>query len=97
MRLDQDFNILIERHEKAQKAFHGKLPELSAQHFRNIGLADAKETSRFNLLQAALSYERVDLENKLCLDEVLVRILRAQILEQGPTGGFASFFGHGSP
>ena len=32
MRLDDDLDILIERHEKTQKALNGELPELAAQH-----------------------------------------------------------------
>jgi hypothetical protein len=39
MRFYHDFNILIERHEKAQKALDRKLPELAAQQLGNIGLA----------------------------------------------------------
>ncbi len=37
-----DLNILIERHQKAQEAFNGELPELTAQHLGYIGLAGAK-------------------------------------------------------
>ena len=47
MRFYHDFNILIERHEKAQKALDGKLPELAAQHLGNIGLAYAEEIGFF--------------------------------------------------
>ena len=32
MRLDHDFNILIERDEKMQEALDGKLPKSAAQH-----------------------------------------------------------------
>jgi hypothetical protein len=39
MRFYHDFNILIERHEKAQKALDRKLPELAAQQLGDIGLA----------------------------------------------------------
>ena len=49
MRLYQDFNILIERHEKAQQALHGKLPELATQHLGDIRLADSEETGRLDL------------------------------------------------
>src|SRR6267378_691925 len=49
MRLHQDFNILIERHEKAQQALHGKLPELATQHLGDIRLADSEETGRLDL------------------------------------------------
>src|SRR6266853_6807798 len=62
MRFYQDFDVLIERHEKTQKALDGKLPKLAGQHLGDIGLADAEEIGRLDLFQAALSHERVDLE-----------------------------------
>jgi hypothetical protein len=41
--LYHDPHILIERHQEAEQAFHGKLPELTAQHLGNIGLPDSKQ------------------------------------------------------
>jgi|HubBroStandDraft_6_1064221.scaffolds.fasta_scaffold716468_2 hypothetical protein len=35
MRLYNDLDILIERHEEAQKALNGELTELTAQHLGN--------------------------------------------------------------
>src|SRR6202035_5666060 len=96
MRFYHDFNILIECHEKAQKALDGKLPEIAAQHLGYIGLADSKQIGRLDLFQAALFHERVDLEDKLRLDEMLLRIRNAEILEHIPAAGFVSFFAHGS-
>jgi hypothetical protein len=49
-----DLDILIERDEKAQKAFHRKLAEFASQHLGNIGLLDAKKIGRLGLLQAAM-------------------------------------------
>jgi hypothetical protein len=49
MRLYQDLNILIERHEKTQKALDGKLPKLAAQHLGDIRLADSEEVGRLDL------------------------------------------------
>jgi len=40
-RSNDDFNILIERHQETQEALHGKLPKLAAQHLGDIGLSDA--------------------------------------------------------
>ena len=97
MRFYRDFNILIECHEKAKKALHRKLPELAAQHLRHIGLADAEKIGRLDLFQSALFHERVDLEDKLRLDEVLVRIPHAEILEHVPAAVFMSLFAHGYP
>ena len=94
MRFYQDFNVLIECHEKAKKALHGKLPELSAQHLGDIGLADAEEIGRLDLFQAPFFHERVDFENKLRLNEVLVRIRQAEILEHVPAAVFVSLLAH---
>src|ERR1017187_5300905 len=96
MRLDDDLHILIERHEKAQQALNGKLPELTAQHLGYVGLADAQQIGRLDLFQATLFHERVDLEYKLRLDEMLFRIRRAEILEHVPAADFVSLFAHGS-
>lgn len=46
MRSYDDFNILVERHEEAQKALDRKLPEVAAQHLGDIGLFDAEQTRR---------------------------------------------------
>src|SRR5437588_12935462 len=96
MRFYHDFNILTERHEEAQKALNGKLPEIAAQHLGYIGLTDSEQIRRLDLFQAALFHERVDLEDKLRLDEMLLRFRHAEILEYIPAAGFVSFFAHGS-
>jgi hypothetical protein len=85
--LDYDFHILVESDEEAQQALHGKLPELAAQHFGDVGLFDAEEIGGFGLLQAAFFHEAVDLEHELRLDQVLLRVRHAQILEHVPASG----------
>jgi hypothetical protein len=40
VRLDDDFDVLTQRHEEAQQTFNRKLPKLAAQHFGYIRLAD---------------------------------------------------------
>ena len=54
VRLHDNFHILVERYQEAQKAFHGKLPELTAQHLRNIGLADSEQAGGLYLFEAAI-------------------------------------------
>ena len=81
MRLYYDLHILIERHEKTQKALNGKLPEFTAQHLRHIGLTDAEQICGLNLLQTPIFQDRVDLEYKLRLDQVLFRIGNADVFE----------------
>ena len=49
VRLHDNLHILVERYQEAQKAFHGKLPELTAQHLRNIGLADSEQAGGLHL------------------------------------------------
>ena len=53
MRLHDNFHILVERYQEAQQAFHGKLSELTAQHLRNIGLADSEQAGGLYLFEAA--------------------------------------------
>jgi hypothetical protein len=48
-----NLHILVERYQEAQKAFHGKLSELTAQHLRDIGLADSEQAGGLYLFEAA--------------------------------------------
>jgi len=54
VRLHDNLHILVERHQEAQQAFHEKLPELTAQHLRNIGLADSEQAGGLYLFEAAI-------------------------------------------
>ena len=96
MRFDHDLDILIERHEKAKKALHRKLPEFAAQHLRNIGLAYADQTGRLDLFQSALLQNRVDFEDELRLDAMFVCFRLAEIIEHVPAADLLSPFVHGS-
>jgi hypothetical protein len=96
MRRDQDFNVLIESHEKTQEALYGKLPQLAAQHLGHVGLPDAEQIGCLDLFQATLSHERVDFADQLGLDEVLVCIPHAEVFAFVPMAAFLSFPGHGS-
>ena len=55
VRLYHDCRIPVERDQKTQKAFDGKLPELTVQHFGNVRLPDAEQTGGLGLFQAALA------------------------------------------
>jgi hypothetical protein len=63
VRLYDNLHILLERHEKAQEAFNGKLAELTAQHFGYIWLANAEQIGGLDLFQAAIFQDRVDFEH----------------------------------
>src|ERR1700691_4071223 len=52
VRLHHNFHILVERDQEAQQAFHGELAELTAQHLRNIGLADSEQAGGLPLFEA---------------------------------------------
>ena len=75
--LYDDVDVLIEGDEEAQKALHGELAEFAAQHFGDIGLADAEQGGGFDLFQAALFHDRIDLEDQLRLDEVFLGVGQA--------------------
>jgi len=89
VRLYNNLDILIQRHEEAQKTFDGKLTEFPAQHFRYIGLANAEQLGGFLLFQSALFHERVNLEYQLRFDEVLFRIRYADVFKDIPVPGLA--------
>src|SRR5271165_141573 len=96
VRLDDDLHILIESHEEPQKALNGKLPELTAQHLGYIWLTDAKQIGSLHLFQTAILHDRVDLEYKLRLDQMLLRIRHTDVLEHIAASGFVSLLvGHG--
>ena len=71
-------DILIERHEKMQKPLNRELPKLPAQHLGYVGLTDAKKLGGLDLFQAAIFHDRVDLEDQLCLNKVLLRHLECR-------------------
>ena len=60
--MNDNGHILVERYQEAQQAFHGKLPELTAQHLGNIGLADSKQLGGLYLFETASSQQGVNLE-----------------------------------
>jgi hypothetical protein len=94
VRLHHNLDILIQRHQEAQKAFDGKLTEFSAQHFRYIGLSNAKQIRGFFLFQTALFHERVNLEYQLGFDEVIFRVRDADVFEDIPASAFVRLLGH---
>src|SRR6516164_9874435 len=49
VRAHDDFNILIEFHQEAQQPFNRELPELTAQHFGYVGLANAEQRGGLGL------------------------------------------------
>jgi hypothetical protein len=65
VRLYHDLHILIEGHQEAQKALNGKLPELTAQHLRDIGLADSEQLSGLDLFRPR-SFMIVSILNTSC-------------------------------
>ena len=97
MRLHQNLHILIERHEKTQKTFYRKLPQLASQHLGNIGLSNSEKIGRLDLFQGALFQECVNLANQLRLDEVLVRVSSGKILERASAVAFISLLANGCP
>jgi hypothetical protein len=96
VRLHDDLDILIERHQKAQKALNGKLPEIAAQHLGDVGLFDPEKIGSLNLFQAAIFHDCVDFENELRLNQVLCGVRHADVFEDIPAPGFVSQLPHGS-
>jgi hypothetical protein len=90
VRLHDNLHILVERYQEAQKAFHGKLPELTAQHLRNIGLADSEQADGLHLFEAASFQDGVNLEYQLRLDQMLFRVRHTDVLEHIAASEFVS-------
>jgi hypothetical protein len=61
VRLDNNLDILIECHQKAQQTFDRKLPEFAAEHLGDIGLFDAQQLGSFRLREATLLHDAVNL------------------------------------
>ena len=68
VRFYDDLHILIQRYQKAQQSLDGKLPELTTQHLRNIGLPNAQQAGGLNLLQPTAFHDRANFEDELRLD-----------------------------
>ena len=66
MRFYDDFNILVERHEEAQKAFDGKLPELPTEHFGDIGLFNAEQTGGIAVCVRRRAFMMASILNTSC-------------------------------
>jgi len=97
VRFYDDFNILVERHEEAQKALDGKLPELTAEHLGDIGLFDAEQTGGRRLCQAACFHDGLDLEHQLRLDQVFFPVRHTDLLEDLLPASGGWFLAHGVP
>ena len=76
-----NLHVLIQRHQKTQQALDRELPELSAQHLGDIGLADSKQLGGRCLREAALFQDGVNLENQVRFDQMLLQRQVCQGLE----------------
>src|ERR1051326_7865233 len=94
MRLNDDFDILIQRDQEPKQALDRELPEVAAQHFGDVGLRDAEHFTSLNLFQAPLLHDAVDLEHELRLDQVLLGVGHADVLEHVTAADFISLFTH---
>ena len=95
MWFDNDLDILPKRYKETQQTFDRKLPKLPAQHFGDIGLANAKQTCSFDLFQAALFHNRVNLQHQLRLDQMLFGIGKAEVSEDIVASFFIICVAHG--
>jgi len=75
---------MIERHEKPQQALDGKLPEITPQHLGYVGLFYAQEIGRFGLFEATVLHDRINFEDELGLDQMLLGIWNPEVLEYVP-------------
>jgi hypothetical protein len=92
--LYDDLHVVIEGDEEAQKALHGELAEVAAQHPGDIGLAGPDQGSGLDLFQAALFHDRIDLEDQLCFDEVFFGVGQAEVFEYVAASGLVFLLAH---
>src|SRR5580765_3388012 len=74
-----DFDVLPKGDEKTKQPLNRELPEIAAQHFRNVRLLDAKQLCRVDLLQTTRLHEAANLVDELGLDEVFLGIRQSDI------------------
>jgi len=84
VRPDDDLDIMIESDQEPQKPFDRELPELAPKHLRDVRLRDTEQFPGLDLFQTTLPHDGIDLVHELRLDQVLLGIRHAQVLEDVP-------------
>ncbi len=85
---------MAEGYEEAEKALDGKLAELAAEHFGDVGLLDAEQSGGLRLFQTTAFQDCMDLVEELRLDQVFFSIGDAEILEYVSASDFTPVLFH---
>lgn len=81
MSLHHDLDVLSERHEEAHQTLDGELAEVAVQHLGDVGLLHAEQPGSLDLPQTARAHQGIDLQDKLCLYQVLIGAGEANVGE----------------
>src|SRR5712692_332215 len=95
VRPDDDLDIMIESDQEPQKPFDRELPELTPKHLRDVRLRDTEQFPGLDLFQTTLPHDGIDLVHELRLDQVLLGIRYAQVLEDVPAPNLSFHLTHG--
>ena len=74
-----DFYVLTQSREKFHEAFNGKVARAISHQQRDLRLPHAENFGDLNLGLAAVFQDRVDLQGKLGLEQLLFGISKAQV------------------
>ena len=90
---DGDFNVLAQSREKFHQAANGKITGAVSHQQRHLGLLHAEDFGDLDLCHAAVLEDGIDLQRKLRLEQLLLRIGKAKVSKDIPAA-----FGHaGNP
>ena len=74
-----DFHILAQSHQEAQQPLYGELLKVAMQHLGNVRLLHTEQFCRLDLLKTPFLHQSVDLEDELCLNQMVSGIWQAKV------------------
>ena len=77
-----DFHVLTQSREKFHEASNGKVARAISHQQRDLRLPHAENFGDLNLGHAAVLQDRVDLQGKVGLEQLLLGIRKAQVCKE---------------
>ena len=76
---DGDFDVLTQSREKFHEASNGKVTRAVPHQQGDLGLLHAENFGDLDLCHAAALEDGIDLQGELCLEQLLLRIGKAEV------------------